>query len=164
MTRPSFIIASADVTEKEGHYPQSDETLGFSRPVGRAAGLQRIGLHIERVPPGQRISYPHCHSEEEEFVFVLEGEVDAWIDGALHRMRKGDLAAFPAGTGVCHTFINNGTAEALLLGGGEHRKPADRVYYPHNPERRAQVPPERWWDDAPVGPQGDHDGRPKGLT
>lgn len=158
MTRPSFIIATADVPEEEGHYPQSDETLGFSRSVGSAAGLQRIGLRLERVPPGQRISYPHCHSEEEEFVLVLEGEVDAWIDGTLHRMRKGDLAAFPAGTGVCHTFINNGTAEALLLGGGEQSKPDDRVHYPRNPERRPQM--RRWWDDAPLGPQGDHDGRP----
>jgi len=93
-------------------------------------------------------------------VLVLEGEVDAWIDGALHRMRKGDLAAFPAGTGVCHTFINNGTAEALLLGGGETSKPTDQVYYPQNPERQAQLRPGRWWDDVPLGLQEPHDGRP----
>ncbi len=158
MPRPSFIIATADVPEEEGRYPQNDEILGYSRLIGRAAGLQRIGLRIERVPPGQRISYPHCHSDEEEFVFVLEGEVDAWIDGALHRMRKGDLAAFPAGTGVSHTFINNGATEALLLGGGETSKPTDRVHYPKNPEHRALMRPGRWWDDAPIGPLGGHDG------
>ncbi len=158
MARPSFIISSSDVPEKDGAYPDSDERLSFGRPIGRAAGLQRIGLHIERVPPGRRTSYPHAESDEEELVYVLEGEIDAWIDGDLHRMKKGDLAAFPAGTGVCHSFLNNGEHDALLLVGGE-RKPENRIYYPVNPERKAQVPPERWWDDVPLAPQGPHDGR-----
>jgi hypothetical protein len=68
-----------------------------------------------RVPPGHRVSWPHAEEKEEEFVFVLEGEIDAWIDGALYRMKRGDLAAFPAGTGICHTFLNNGKHEATLL-------------------------------------------------
>jgi len=38
MIRPPFIIASADVPEEEGRYPQNDEILGYSRPIGRAAG------------------------------------------------------------------------------------------------------------------------------
>jgi hypothetical protein len=62
--------------------------------------------------PGHRISWPHAESREEEFVYVLDGEVDAWIDGELHRMRAADLAAFPSGTGICHTFLNNGANEA----------------------------------------------------
>ena len=159
MPRPPFIVSTAAVVEEPGRYPQSDEVLSYGRAIGKAAGLQRVGLHVERLPPGHRTSYPHAEWDEEEFVFVLEGHVDAWIDGALHPMGKGDLAAFPAGTGICHSFLNNGTAEALLLVGGEKGKAAWKIFYPLNPERRAQIAPESWWEDVPPRPRGDHDGR-----
>jgi len=45
----------------------------------------------------------------------LEGEVDAWIDGVVSRDAARDLAAFPAGTGICHCFINNSEQDALLM-------------------------------------------------
>jgi uncharacterized cupin superfamily protein len=160
MARPPFIISSADVPEADTPYPDSEERLSFGRPIGRAAGLERIGLHVERLPPGRRTSYPHAEGDEEEFVYVMEGEIDAWIDGHLHHLVKGDLAAFPAGTGICHTMINDGERDALLLVGGEH-KPGNRIYYPLNPERRPQMASERWWGDVPQREQGPHDGRPR---
>jgi uncharacterized cupin superfamily protein len=129
-TRPPFIISTADVPEKSDRYPKSDEPLGYGRAIGRAAGLLKIGLHVVRVPPGNRISWPHAEEKEEEFVYVLDGEVDAWIDGTLHSMKVGDLAAFPGGTGICHTFLNNGDREATLLVGGEATKPDNRIFYP----------------------------------
>lgn len=159
--RPPFIIATEDVPETPGKYPGSDEVLGHGRAIGRVAGLRRIGLHVERLMPGQRTSYPHAEEKEEEFVFVLEGQVDAWVDGVLHPMKAGDLAAFPAGTGICHTFINNGQAPARLLVGGEAAKPDNRIFYPHHPHRREQMPWSQWWDDMPERPLGDHDGLPE---
>jgi uncharacterized cupin superfamily protein len=158
--RPPFIISTTDVPEEPGKYPASDEVLSHGRAIGRAAGLRRIGLHVERVEPGHRVSYPHAEESEEEFVFVLEGEVDAWIDGELHAMCAGDLAAFPAGTGICHTIINNSDAEARLLVGGQASTRDNRIYYPLNPEREAQVEWSSWWDDIPLRPQGSHDGKP----
>jgi uncharacterized cupin superfamily protein len=158
--RPTFIIASDDVPEEPGKYPNSEEILAHGRPIGRIAGLLRIGLHVERLEPGHRLSYPHAEQDEEEFVYVLEGVVDAWVDGVLHPMRAGDLAAFPAGTGVAHTFINNGEREARLLVGGEASKPGSQIDYPLNPERRAQIAPEQWWDDVPSRELGPHDGKP----
>lgn len=161
MARPPFIIAASDVPEKDSAYPDSDERLSFGRAIGRAAGLTRIGLHVERVPPGRRTSYPHAESDEEEFVYVLEGTIDAWIDGHVHRMVAGDLAAFPAGTGICHTFLNDGDRDALLLVGGERPKATNRIYYPVNPERKGQISRSEWWDDVPSAPQGPHDGKPR---
>jgi uncharacterized cupin superfamily protein len=137
--------------------------MGPSRAIGRAAGLLKIGLHIQRVPPGHRTSWPHAEEKEEEFVYVLDGEIDAWIDGALHRMKTGDLAAFPAGTGICHTFLNNGAREATLLVGGEASKPDNRIFYPLHPQRRGDLPHSEWWDDIPLRPQGPHDGKPDAL-
>lgn len=161
--RPPFIISTDDVKENVGQYPNSQEPLGHVRRIGQAAGLRRIGVSIVVVPPGRRISWPHAEENEEEFVYVLEGGVDAWIDGVLHPMRSGDFAAFPAGTGICHTFINNGDREARLLVGGEADKSDNRIFYPRNPDRRADMPSSNWWHDIPLRPQGDHDGLPDAM-
>ncbi len=158
--RPAFIISSASVPETPGQYKNSTEVLSHGRAIGKSAGMLRIGLHIERVAPGHRTSYPHAEEDEEEFVYVLEGEIDAWIDGEPHRMRAGDLAAFPAGTGICHTFINDGDRDALLFVGGESKR-TSKIFYPLNPERKRELTAEQWWDDVPARPLGAHDGRPR---
>jgi uncharacterized cupin superfamily protein len=158
--RPPFIVRGSDVPEIVGSYPNSSEQLSAGRAIGRAAGLLRIGLHIERLPSGTRTSWPHAESLEEEFAFVLDGEVDCWIDGTVHRMTAGDLAAFPAGTGISHTFINNSDREAILLVGGEANKSDNRIVYPLAPQRAKQLPWSRWWHDAPLRLRGPHDGLP----
>ncbi|MGH7923278.1 MAG: cupin domain-containing protein [Candidatus Binatus sp.] len=161
--RPPFIIASASCPETQHHYPNSDEYTGHQRSIGRAAGLLKIGVNLMRLSPGERSSWPHAEEKEEEFVYVLEGQVDAWIDGNIYPMRPGDFAAFPAGTGICHCFINNSKDEALLLVGGEASKPDNRIYYPLHPGRRDDLPASEWWDDIPKHPQGPHDGMPDAL-
>ena len=161
--RPPFIISSADVPEASHQYPNSDERMGPSRPIGHVAGLRRVGLHLQRLPPGHRTSWPHAEELEEEFVYVLEGEVDAWVDGTLYRMKKGDLAAFPAGTGTCHAFLNNGDRDAMLLVGGEGSKPDNRIFYPLHPARRIDMPWSHWWEEIPLASQGPHDGKPDRL-
>jgi uncharacterized cupin superfamily protein len=159
-SQPSFIVSGRDVPERAHVYPQSTEQLGPVRRLGKVAGLLRIGVNLQRLPPGTRSSWPHAEENEEEFVYVIQGEVDSWINGQLHRMSGGDLAAFPAGTGICHCFINNGEHEVLLLVGGEQPKPGSRIFYPLNPSRRADMKAGDWWDDVPRHPLGPHDGLP----
>jgi uncharacterized cupin superfamily protein len=162
-SRPPFIVSTGELPERSHVYPQSDEEMGPVRSAGSAAGLVRVGINLQRLPPGKRSSWPHAESDEEEFVYVIDGEVDAWIDGELHRMLAGDLAAFPAGTGISHCFINNGEKEALLLVGGEAAKPSNRIVYPLNPSRRVDLKPADWWHDAPSRELGGHDGLPSQL-
>jgi uncharacterized cupin superfamily protein len=162
-SRPPFIVSSGDVPERTHVYPQSEEPMGPLRRVGKAAGLVRIGVNLQRLPPGTRSSWPHAEEDEEEFVYVVEGVVDVWIDGNLHRMDTGDFAAFPAGTGICHCFINNTDREVLLLVGGEAAKHGSRIIYPLNPSRRADLQASQWWDDAPREQLGPHDGLPDAL-
>jgi uncharacterized cupin superfamily protein len=133
--------------------------MSIGAPLGRAFGLTRIGIHHERLPPGRRTSFPHAESTEEEFVFVLDGTPDVWLDGVLHRLRPGDAVGFPAGTGIAHTFLNDTDAEVRLLVVGEASRPDNRVIYPLHPERRGMR--EDWWDDAPPRDRGPHDGMPR---
>lgn len=159
--RPAFIVRAVDVPEREHRYAGDDEPMAPSRAIGRAAGLRMLGLHLVRVLPGRRTSWPHAESGEEEFAYVIEGKVDCWIDGTLHSMSAGDLVAWPAGTGIAHTIMNNGTDEALVLVGGESDRPGARIFYPLHPGRRGDLPWSVWWDDVPKRQLGSHDGRPR---
>jgi len=158
--RPPFIRSASAVPEYVHVYPNSSEPMGPVRSVGKAAGLQRIGVNVQRLPPGTRSSWPHAEENEEEFVYVIDGEVDAWIDGHVHRMASGDLAAFPAGTGISHCFINNTDRDVVLLVGGEAPRRGSRIFYPLNPSRQADMAPADWWDDVPRRDLGPHDGLP----
>lgn len=166
MTRPDFIRHWRDLEgPDEQHYPDSTELMTIGAPVGRALGLTRIGVHHVRLLPGRRTSYPHAESAEEEFAFVLEGTPDVWIDGNLHRLAPGDSVGFPAGTGICHTFLNNTATEVRLIVLGEAAKAENRIRYPLN-ETYEATRKDRWVD-WPKRPLGSHDGRaraPEGAS
>jgi uncharacterized cupin superfamily protein len=160
MERPEFIRHWTELeNEDNAHYKGSTELLGIGAPLARKLGLQRIGIHHHRLPPGRRSSYPHAESAEEEFVFVIEGTPDVWIDGHLHRLAAGDSVAFPAGTGICHTFINNTDQEVRMLVIGETEKAENRIRYPMN-EAHEATRPDRWLD-WPTRPMGPHNGEPE---
>ena len=154
---PLPIAHWTEIEKPDAHqYRGDDELMSLDAPFARHFGLTRLGIHHERLPPGRRTSYPHAESAEDEFVYVLEGAPDVWLDGHLHRLKPGDAVGFPAGTGLCHTFINNTEAQVRLLVVGEPSKPENRILYPRNPEQKAKR--EDWWHDAPQRPLGDHDG------
>ena len=158
MGRPGFIGHCTELEDGQaGHYPEDAELMAFGAPLGRALGLTRIGIHHERLPPGRRTSYPHAESAEEEFVFVLEQAPDVWIDGELHRLSEGFSVAFPAGTGICHTFLNNTSQEVRLLVIGEVTKLENRICYPMNEAYEASRADRG--ADWPARPLGPHNGK-----
>ncbi len=160
MTLPDRPACIAHWSQIEGpddsHYRGDDELMSIGAAFGKHFGLTQLGIHHERLLPGRRTSYPHAESAEQEFVYVVEGTPDVWIDGVLHRLKPGDGVGFPAGTGQAHSFLNNTNAEVLLLVVGESNKPGAKVVYPCNPEQKAIR--SDWWHDAPVRPLGPHDG------
>ncbi|PBI82263.1 cupin domain-containing protein [Rahnella victoriana] len=157
MERPDFIRHWRELeSPDDSGYAGDDERMSFGAPLGRALGLTKIGIHHERLLPGRRTCYAHAESSEDEFVYVLEGTPDAWINGHLHRLKPGDAVGFPHGTGICHTFINNTDEEIRLLVVGEANKPENRIYYPLNQEYEATRKDR--WRDVPEQQFGDHDG------
>lgn len=165
MNRPDFIGNYRDfVGADDSKYPGSNELLSIGSPVGRALGLTRIGVHIETLPPGRRTSWPHAESDEEEFIFVLEGTPDVWIDGELYPLCPGDFVALPCGTGIAHTVLNNSDATVRLLVGGEASKKSNRIVYPMHPRRNEECRARGWlWQDPPARELGGHDGLPDAL-
>ena len=164
MTRPDYIKHYSEIQDDDNaHYPGSDELLSIGSAFARKMGLTRLGIHHEFIPPGRRTSWPHAESDIEEFIYVIDGNPDVWIDGVLHRLNPGDGVAFPAGTGISHTFLNNTESDVRLLVVGEASpiRPENRLYYPVNPTREEQLG-DRWWGDVPSQTQGDHDGLPDG--
>ena len=128
-TRPPFIVSTSDVPETTHRYPNSDEPMAPSRAIGRAAGLLKIGLHVKRVPPGHRISWPHAESHEEEFVYVLEGEITLVEDGGETLLKPGDAAGWKAGVANGHMLVNKSSRDAVYLEIGS-RLPRERAHYP----------------------------------
>lgn len=91
---------------------------------------------------------------------MIEGSPSVWLDGVLHSLEPGEFVGFPSGSGICHSFINDGPRDAVLLVGGEVPKPSDRIFYPLNPARRDQLAPEQWWD-FDWKASGPHPGHPR---
>ncbi|AMM17695.1 MAG: cupin domain-containing protein [Pseudomonadota bacterium] len=159
MSRPEFIKHWTELEEAEAHVYRGDtERMALDAPLSDALGITRIGIHHVRLLPGRRTSYPHAESTEQEFVYVLEGKPDVWIDGVLHAIAEGDSVAFPAGTGICHTFINNTKEEVRLMVIGERPRDDNRIRYPLN-EAYERARPDRWVD-WPTRTLGEHDGMP----
>jgi uncharacterized cupin superfamily protein len=156
----TFVAHWRDIEgEDNNHYDGSDELQTISASYGSAFGLMRLGIHHERLMPGRRVSWPHAEADEEEFVLVLEGEPDLWADGHVKRLKVGDGVAFPAGTGLAHTFINNTESDVRLLVVGEASRARSRIHYPLHPHRNAEIG-ERHWKIEPARPLGPHDGLP----
>jgi uncharacterized cupin superfamily protein len=97
--------------------------------LGDAAGLTQFGVNLLTLPAGAWSSQRHWHSHEDEFVWVLEGEVVLVTDAGEQPLRAGDCAGFKAGSRDAHHLQNRSATEArLLIVGGRHD--ADHGEYP----------------------------------
>ena len=98
--------------------------------LGDVAGLTQFGVNLLRLPPGAWSSQRHWHSAEDEFTYVLEGEVVLVTDDGEELLRAGDCAGFRAGDANGHHLQNRSGADVVLLDIGSRRPEADAVDYP----------------------------------
>jgi uncharacterized cupin superfamily protein len=83
--------------------------------LGDAAGLTQFGVNLLRLPPGAWSSQHHWHAKEDEFIYVLSGEVVLVTDAGDELLRTGDCAGFKAGDRNGHCLQNRGTVDSIVL-------------------------------------------------
>lgn len=126
-----------DINDAPTHFgtsypPPFDERCAGRRrwALGDAAGLTQFGVNLLRLPPQQWSSQRHWHLAEDEFLYVLEGEVVLVTDAGEQIMRAGDCAAFPAAVADGHHLQNRSDSEAVILEMGSRRPNEDAGTYP----------------------------------
>lgn len=160
--RPDFIKHYSEIQEADtGTYPNDAELLSIPSDFSKAFGLKRLGIGHEILKPGRRTSWPHAHSVDEEFVFVVEGSPEVWIDGDVYQLRAGDSVGFVPGTGIAHTFINNSDCDVRLIVVGDRGRQDDRWFYSFDEKGNDRAKAKsRFWESHPEGNLGSHDGLP----
>lgn len=112
-------IDIAKVPERKGSaYPAPFHEIAKGRirqRLGDAGGLSQFGVNLLTLPPGAGSSQRHWHSAEDEFVYIVSGEVALVTDKGEEILRAGDCAAFPKTVPDGHQLINKSAAVAVCL-------------------------------------------------
>ena len=96
--------------------------------LGNEAGLTQFGVNLLRLAPGVWSSQRHWHTGQDEFIYVLSGEVVLVTDGGEEILRAGDAAGFKAGDSNGHCLQNRSDSDAMILEMGT-RVLEETVYY-----------------------------------
>jgi uncharacterized cupin superfamily protein len=100
------------------------------RQLGDAAGLTQFGVNLLTLDPGVWSSQRHWHSDEDEFVLVISGEVVLIENEGETVLRAGDSAGFAKGVANGHHLVNRSDRPAVVLEVGGRRPEIDAVDYP----------------------------------
>jgi uncharacterized cupin superfamily protein len=128
---PKIDIAKAAV-RTTSIYPEPFKSVCAGREkaaLGNLAGLTQFGVNLTRLKPGAASALRHWHESEDEFVYVLEGELTLIEDGGETKLGPGEAAGFKAGVANGHQLVNKAERDALYLEIGT-RAAADRISYP----------------------------------
>lgn len=97
--------------------------------LGDAVGLSQFGVNISRIKANSKSALRHWHESEDEFIYMLEGELVLYEDDGETVLKPGDAAGWRANGGIGHCLINRTGKDALYLEVGTRAK-SERVHYP----------------------------------
>ena len=100
----------------------------FRKRIGNAGGLTQFGVNLCRLEPGSASAQRQWQESEDEFVYIVEGEVVLVEDEGETVLRPGDAATFKAGFANGHHLVNRSGRDALVLEVGT-RNPNERAHY-----------------------------------
>ncbi|HZR70975.1 MAG TPA: cupin domain-containing protein [Burkholderiales bacterium] len=120
-------VASSNATGYPEPY-RSRVAGRHKKRLGDAAGLKNFGVNLTTLGPGAESSMRHWHEKQDEFVFVLEGEVTLVTNAGRQRLKPGMCAGFPAGRPDGHQLVNETDKPAVYLEIGD-RTPGDSAIY-----------------------------------
>jgi uncharacterized cupin superfamily protein len=96
--------------------PFDTETVGRIRQrLGDAGGLTQFGVNLLQLLPRAWSSQRHWHTEGDEFVYVVSGEVTLITDDGEEVLHAGDCVAFPLNVPNGHHLVNKSSAVAVCL-------------------------------------------------
>lgn len=119
------------IVRRDGVPAENDES-GERLPYSDAGGLTQFGAYVQTLLPGAGSSGPadrHWHEEEDEFLYVISGEVTVIEDEVPYVLRPGDAACWPAGVPNAHRVVNRSEEPCTFLIFGP-RMARDVVHYP----------------------------------
>lgn len=131
LVRPSLDPAEVAPRNSSG-YPEPFRSRVLpreKRALGDALGLTKIGVNLTTLFPGKESSMRHHHTQEDELIFVVEGEVVLRTDEGEQVLTSGMCAGFPAGSGNGHQLVNRSDRPARYLE-ISNRDPDDGATYP----------------------------------
>lgn len=122
-----------DVEPRTGSsYPQPFRDVVAERRrrvLGDLFALGDFGVNHVELPPGTWSSQRHWHMLEDEFIYILTGELTLVTDDGPVVLGPGMFAGFPAGEKNGHHLVNNGNSPATYLEIGS-RKSGEEAFYP----------------------------------
>lgn len=128
-----MIVDPKNVPESTGsNYPQQFKYAVAGRVkkrLGDAARLQNFGVNLVRLAPGSCSTLRHWHTCQDEFIYVLEGEVTLITNSGEQVLKSGMAAGFPAGDADGHHLINHTDSDVVYLEIGD-RTSGDSANYP----------------------------------
>jgi uncharacterized cupin superfamily protein len=140
----AIVAAEAPPRVKPSNYPPffAERVQGrVKRTLGDLFGLKNFGVNLTTVGPGGISALLHRHSRQDEFIYVLEGELMLVTDEGSQLLTAGMCAGFPAG-GKAHQLVNVSCRDATYLEIGD-RTPGDDAEYPVD-DLKAVLTPEGW--------------------
>lgn len=130
---PKIDLSAAPRRVGTGYPPPYDEPCRGRRflQLARAADLTLVGINLLTLPAGQWSSQRHWHLDEDEFCWIVSGEVVLVEDGGETVLRAGDCAAWKAGVADGHHLQNRSDRDAVILQvGNPTRAETEHVDYP----------------------------------
>lgn len=106
----------------------NDNAIRHTKSIGDLLGLETMGVHLVRVEPGHDSTQFHFHHQDEEFVYILEGQGTAEIGDERLEVQAGDFMAFTQNS-LPHNLHNSSNEDLVYLMGGT-RCPIDICDYP----------------------------------
>jgi uncharacterized cupin superfamily protein len=101
----------------------------WRKRLGDAVGLTQFGVNLTTLKPGAWSAQRHWHEAEDEFVYVLEGELVLCENNGERLLKAGDAVGWKAGAPNGHCLINRSTRDAVYLEIGS-RAACEKVDYP----------------------------------
>lgn len=112
------------------------------RRLGDALGLKNFGVNLTTISPGGQSALRHWHTAQDEFIFIVSGELVLVSDGGEQILTAGMAAGFAAGAADAHHLVNRSARDATYLEVGD-RTAGDAVSYPDD-DLQARLEDGRW--------------------